>query len=205
MPDFELEKLYSGPIAGIDEVGRGPWAGPVVAAAVILDQTRNINNILGLVQDSKKLTPEKRQNICQKLIASGACFYAIGQASVEEIDRLNIREATFLAMQRAVAGLSITPKVALIDGNACPNLPCESYSVIKGDDVSYSIAAASIIAKEYRDDLMRAYGESHPGYGFENHMGYGTQQHQNALATLGVLPIHRKSFKPIQERLKISG
>ena len=189
-----LNREYStGYIAGIDEVGRGPLAGPVVTAAVILDPNRPI---LGLA-DSKKLT-EKRREILADIIKQDALAWAIGRAEPEEIDQFNILQATLLAMKRAVESLSIVPIHALVDGNQAPNLMCPVTTIIKGDQTEPAIAAASIIAKVSRDKEMILMEEYFPGYGFAKHKGYPTKMHQDALMKLGVSEIHRRSFKPVQ-------
>jgi ribonuclease HII len=189
-----LKREYStGYIAGIDEVGRGPLAGPVVTAAVILDPNRPI---LGLA-DSKKLT-EKSREILAATIKQDALAWAIGRAEPEEIDQLNILQATLLAMKRAVESLSIVPSHALVDGNQAPNLMCPVTTIIKGDQTEPAIAAASIIAKVSRDKEMILMEEYFPGYGFAKHKGYPTKIHQDALMKLGVSEIHRRSFKPVQ-------
>lgn len=185
-------------IAGIDEVGRGPLAGPVVTAAVILDPNRPI---LGLA-DSKKLT-EKRREILADIIKQDALAWAIGRAEPEEIDQLNILQATLLAMKRAVERLSLVPSHALVDGNQAPNLTCPVTTIIKGDQTEPAIAAASIIAKVYRDKEMILMEEYFPGYGFAKHKGYPTKKHQDALMKLGVSEIHRRSFKPVQLALEV--
>lgn len=188
--DFNLvEEL----VAGVDEVGRGPLCGAVVTAAVILDPKRPI---LGL-NDSKKLTEAKREalfdEICEKALA-----FCIARAEVEEIDSLNILQATMLAMQRAVEGLSITPKLALIDGNRCPKLAVPAAPVVQGDAQVPAIAAASILAKVTRDREMSAFEMIYPGYGMGGHKGYPTPVHLEALARLGPTPIHRRSFAPVR-------
>ena len=180
-------------IAGVDEVGRGPLAGPVVTAAVILDPNRPI---LGLA-DSKKLT-EKSREILAATIKQDALAWAIGRAEPEEIDQFNILQATLLAMKRAVESLSIVPIHALVDGNQAPNLMCPVTTIIKGDQTEPAIAAASIIAKVSRDKEMILMEEYFPGYGFAKHKGYPTKMHQDALMKLGVSEIHRRSFKPVQ-------
>lgn len=188
--DFDLvEEL----VAGVDEVGRGPLCGAVVTAAVILDPRRPI---LGL-NDSKKLTEAKREwlyeEICEKALA-----WCIARAEVDEIDRLNILHATMLAMKRAVEGLSITPRLALIDGNRCPQLNVPSAPVVQGDAKVPAIAAASILAKVSRDREMSAFELIYPGYGIGGHKGYPTPVHLEALARLGPTPIHRRSFAPVR-------
>lgn len=188
--DFNLvEEL----VAGVDEVGRGPLCGPVVTAAVILDPARPI---IGL-NDSKKLSEVRREalfeEICEKALA-----WCIARAEVEEIDRLNILHATMLAMQRAVEGLSVAPRLALIDGNRCPQLSVPSAPVIQGDGQVPAIAAASILAKVSRDREMRALDLCYPGYGLAGHKGYPTAAHLEALQRLGPTIIHRRSFAPVR-------
>lgn len=193
MPDLSIESNYSGIIVAIDEVGRGPWAGPVMAAAAILDTARIPNGI----DDSKKLTATKRESL---LLAIQDCARVeIGIASTEEIERLNILQATKLAMRRAYDALNVNAAVALIDGNQPPELPCPTHCVVKGDSISLSIAAASIVAKVTRDRLMADLAKSFPGYGWETNAGYGTPEHQRGLKTLGITPHHRRSWAPIRE------
>jgi ribonuclease HII len=183
---------------GVDEAGRGPWAGPVTAAAVILDPARPIAGLT----DSKKLSEAARDRLAPE-IRDRALAWSIAEASPEEIDRLNIREATFLAMTRAVASLSAKPAAILIDGNALPkSLPAPARAIIKGDLTEPAISAASILAKTYRDAQMKAYCAEHPGYGFSQHKGYGTAAHAEALARLGPCAIHRRSFAPIRVLLE---
>lgn len=196
LPDLSLESLFSGTIAGIDEAGRGPWAGPVVAAAAILDRRR----IPPGINDSKKLSAARREALYDELLSCATC--GIGLASAEEIDRLNILQATRLAMRRAVDMLGVKPDIALVDGNRAPDLPCAVRTVIGGDAKSLSIAAASIVAKVTRDRIMCELAQECPGYGFESNAGYGTKAHQKALKTLGVTPHHRRSFRPIRELLE---
>ncbi|NOU07465.1 MAG: ribonuclease HII [Hyphomicrobiaceae bacterium] len=194
---FELEanelQLGGGPIAGVDEVGRGPWAGPVVTAAVVLDP----NNIPDGIADSKALDHDAREILYPRILAS-ALDVAIGIADVDRIDRDNILNATLWAMAEAVNGLKKQPRLALIDGNKAPRLKCAVRTVIKGDAKCLSIAAASIIAKVTRDRMMIEAAHTLPGYGFERHKGYGTAEHQAAIHRLGVTDFHRRSFKPIQ-------
>ncbi|QXI37393.1 ribonuclease HII [Pseudomonas xantholysinigenes] len=180
-------------VAGVDEVGRGPLCGAVVTAAVILDPNRPI---LGL-NDSKKLTEAKREALFDE-IREKALSFCIARAEVEEIDRLNILQATMLAMQRAVEGLHVTPKLALIDGNRCPKLAVPAAPVVKGDSQVPAIAAASILAKVTRDREMSAFELIYPGYGIGGHKGYPTPVHLEALARLGPTPIHRRSFGPVR-------
>jgi ribonuclease HII len=192
LPNFTFE-VTSGHslICGVDEAGRGPWAGPVVAAAVILDQS----NFPQGLNDSKKLTPEKREALFAPILQCSEV--GIGIVSAAEIDAINILQATYLAMQRALKNLTSRPTLALVDGNRAPELPCNVQTIIKGDAKSLSIAAASIIAKVTRDRMMIAMESQFPGYGFAVHKGYGTAKHAAALEQLGPCFEHRKSFKPI--------
>ncbi|MBS3883016.1 ribonuclease HII [Proteus mirabilis] len=185
-------------IAGIDEVGRGPLVGAVVTAAVILDPA---NPIQGLM-DSKKLTEKKRNALYDEIKEKALCW-AIGRAEPEEIDKLNILWATMKAMERAVAGLSITPDMVLVDGNRCPNLPMASQAVIKGDSLVQEISAASILAKVTRDREMEQLDKLYPDYGFAKHKGYPTAFHMEKLASLGATPYHRKSFAPVKRALNL--
>ena len=176
-------------ICGVDEAGRGPLAGPVCAAAVILPDHHQIPGL----NDSKKLTDKKRRELFP-LIKEQAVAYGIGLASHEEIDEINILQATYLAMERALAQLSVKPNLALIDGNRAKDFGLPVRTVVKGDSLSASIAAASILAKVTRDDMMVEMAAEYPGYGFEIHKGYGTKAHYEALRNLGASPIHRMSF-----------
>ena len=195
-PDFSLEIAGPAPVCGIDEVGRGPWAGPVVAAAVILDPAAIPEGL----DDSKRLTGARRGELAIVLHASAAV--GIGMASVAEIETMNILQASFLAMRRAVAALPRRPALALVDGHLRPpGLACPCRPVIGGDGLALSIAAASIVAKVARDNIMVALGQQFPGYGWETNMGYGTRSHAEGLARLGVSPHHRRSFKPIHNML----
>ena len=180
-------------VAGVDEVGRGPLCGAVVTAAVILDPNRPIAGL----NDSKKLTEARREKLYDE-IREKALSWCIARAEVEEIDELNILHATMLAMQRAVEGLSITPKLAMIDGNRCPKLTMPSEAVVKGDSKVPAIAAASILAKVSRDREMAAFELQYPGYGIGGHKGYPTAFHLEALERLGPTPIHRRSFGPVR-------
>jgi len=184
-----------GPVAGVDEVGRGPLAGPVVACAVILREVP-----AGLA-DSKKLTPERRERLVPAILAAG--HVALGAASVREIDRLNVLQASLLAMKRALARLPVRPARVLVDGNHVPELdiPCEA--VVGGDDRIPEIQAASIVAKVVRDRLMRRLGARWPGWGFERHVGYATPEHLAALRRLGPTPHHRTGFAPVRESLDL--
>lgn len=179
--------------AGVDEVGRGPLIGAVVAAAVILDPD---NPIEGLT-DSKKLS-EKRREELSILIKKNALSWSLGRAEVEEIDKLNILHASLLAMKRAVEGLNVPATHCLIDGNRCPDLNCSSEAIVKGDLKEPAIGAASIIAKVARDNEMKTLDKKYPGYGLAKHKGYPTKQHLQALSDLGITPIHRKSFAPVK-------
>jgi ribonuclease HII len=197
MPSFRIESRHEGPVAGIDEAGRGPLAGPVLAAAVILDRTRAKRSLLRLLDDSKKLAPEERERAYRALRRSEAVLIGVGAASAREIDRFNILQASFLAMRRAVAALPAPPTLALVDGNRPPRLPCSVEIVVSGDSLSYSIAAASIVAKVTRDRIMRLLDVRHPGYGWATNVGYSVPEHLAALESLGPTPHHRFSFAPL--------
>jgi ribonuclease HII len=180
-------------ICGVDEAGRGPLAGPVTAAAVILDPTLPIAGLA----DSKMLSARERERLAV-LIRRDALAFAIAHASVEEIDSLNILHATMLAMRRAVMALSIAPSEVWIDGNRCPTLPYAARAIVAGDALVPAISAASILAKTVRDGMMNTYAATYPQYGFERHKGYGTKVHLDALRTHGPCPIHRHSFAPVR-------
>lgn len=203
MPDFVHEDgCGASPVAGVDEVGRGPWAGPVMAAAVILDRDALPADLLADLDDSKKLKPARRADICARLTGCNGVIWAVGEASVAEIDAINILRATFLAMRRALDSLPIRPAHVLVDGNRCPpGLPCAATAIVGGDALSASIAAASIIAKVARDRIMLGLDRLHPGYGWCSNAGYGTPEHQAGLLTLGITEHHRKSFAPIRNLL----
>lgn len=186
-----------GLMAGVDEAGRGPLAGPVVAAAVILDE---LNPIAGLA-DSKKLSPRKREQLFDEIRAKALCC-SIAEASVEEIDRLNILQATMLAMQRAVQGLRLKPARVLVDGNRLPQLDMLAEAIVKGDALVPAISAASILAKVHRDRWCVQYHEQYPQYGFAGHKGYGTAEHMAALEAHGACPQHRKTFAPVARALR---
>jgi len=188
-------KLHLGPrgLCGVDEAGRGPLAGPVVAAAVMLNPKRRIKGL----RDSKKLTPAAREGLAIE-IREYALAWCIAEASVAEIDQINILHATMLAMQRAVAGLQMPPDDVWVDGNRCPNWSWRSRAVIQGDDKVAAIAAASILAKTARDDLMRRLHDEFPAYGFAQHKGYGTAAHLAALKNLGPCLHHRREFAPVK-------
>ncbi len=184
-------------VAGIDEAGRGPLAGPVFAAAVILNPDQPIEGL----RDSKKLTPLERSRL-EPMIKERALAWAVAFSTVEEIDRLNILQATLLAMKRAVLALKVEPTLLLIDGNRMPQMPYRMRTIVKGDDKVPEISAASILAKTAHDRLFETYAIKYPGYGFESHMGYGTKEHVEAIERRGILPIHRKTFEPIASLLK---
>ncbi len=199
-PDYALEEAArragARVVAGVDEVGRGPLAGPVTAAAVILDLTRIPEGI----DDSKKLPAKRRAALAEAIMRD--CDWAVGHASVEEIDAMNILRASHLAMCRAIAGLRQRPDLALIDGNLLPrDLPMPGLAVVKGDARSLSIAAASLVAKFLRDRIMVDLAQQHPGYGWEVNAGYPTKAHRQALLDLGVTPYHRRSFRPVHNIL----
>jgi ribonuclease HII len=179
-------------IAGIDEAGRGPLAGPVVAAAVILDPSRRVRGL----RDSKVMTPERREEVAVDIRAK-AIAWAVAASDVGEIDAMNILRATLLAMRRAVDALSIRPVEALVDGDHCPDLSCRAYAIIKGDRDVPAISAASIIAKTTRDAMLVTLDREYPMYGFARHKGYGTPEHLAALDMHGPCPHHRKSFAPV--------
>jgi ribonuclease HII len=193
MPDMLLERACPGPVCGVDEAGRGPWAGPVCAGAVILRRRA----IPEGVDDSKKLSPARRAAL-EIEIKAKAVAWGVGFASVEEIATLNILHATGLAMRRAVAAMATAPAFALVDGNYAFDLPCPVKTVVGGDAVSASIAAASILAKTARDRLMAEMDEVYPGYGFAGHKGYRAPIHAEALLRLGPCPIHRMSWGPVK-------
>jgi len=184
-------------VAGIDEAGRGPLAGPVVAAAVILNPRRPIKGLA----DSKKLTAKKRESLFEE-IRTHALAWSVARARSREIDEINILEASMLAMQRAVSRLSVRPQLALVDGNRCPVLPCAVQSIIRGDETEPAISAASIVAKVLRDRLMCMLDKWYPHYGFAQHKGYSTEEHCRALDTYGPCRIHRFSFAPVAEAKK---
>jgi ribonuclease HII len=186
-----------GLLAGVDEVGRGPLAGPVVAAAVILDEMKPIKGL----RDSKALGPVTRARLADEVRAKALCV-CIGQASVEEIDRLNILHATLLAMQRAVAGLRLTPATVLVDGNRLPALAMPAEAIVRGDAKVAAIAAASIVAKVHRDALLVDLHQRFPAYGFDGHKGYPTAAHLAALRAHGPCEAHRRSFAPVREALQ---
>ena len=211
MPDFAVERALAGraddlsgdpsrgPIAGVDEAGRGPLAGPVVAAAVCFPDLALPPAVRALIDDSKKLSPARREAAYEAILEAGMA--GTGEAGVAEIDRLNILQATMLAMQRAVAALTRPPAVVLVDGNRAPKLPQPAYPMVGGDGRSLSIAAASIVAKVTRDRIMRRLALDYPGYGWERNAGYGVAAHRAALIALGPTPHHRRSFAPVRAAL----
>jgi ribonuclease HII len=186
--------------AGVDEVGRGPLAGPVVAAAVILDPARPIAGL----KDSKQLSERKREALAAQ-IRSDALVWALGRAEVEEIDAINILQASLLAMQRAVAALSLAPELVLVDGNHCPRLACPAQAIVKGDSLVPAISAASILAKVSRDREMLDLDARYPGYGLAQHKGYPSKAHLAALQALGASPVHRRSYAPVRRLLDARG
>lgn len=200
MPTFAHElrliACHGGLVCGVDEAGRGPLAGPVVAGAVIFAKGRYPKGL----NDSKKLSERQREDLFDKIIAN-AVAWGVGEATVDEIDLVNIRQATHLAMARAVRALDPAPAFALVDGNDAPALPCPCETLIKGDGLSVSIAAASILAKVTRDRAMLALHQKHPGYGWDRNKGYGTPDHLSALNAQGPCPHHRRSFAPIHNML----
>ena len=200
MPDILTERSYGWPeilVAGVDEAGRGPWAGPVVSAAVVL----NKENIPEGLNDSKKLSEKKRV----LLFSSINKFHSVGvgKSNIEEIDSMNILQATFLSMKRAVDNLNFSPGLVLVDGNLDPGLEIKTKCIIKGDNISLSIAAASIIAKVTRDNLMLEMDKEYPDYKWKKNKGYGTAEHRNALEMFGPCKYHRKSFSPINKMLGV--
>ena len=203
MPDFSYEDAAlargHGIICGIDEAGRGPWAGPIVAGAVVLDRNTLPDDLIEGLDDSKKLKPARRENLLERLKPHARI--GVGQADVAEIDEVNILQATLRAMRRAVEDLGLRPDMALVDGNREPDLAIQAECVVKGDGKSLSIAAASIVAKVTRDRIMADLARTYPDYGWERNAGYGTPEHQAALAAHGVTPEHRKSYAPIRKIL----
>ncbi len=193
---FALEDADQKLICGVDEAGRGPLAGPVFAAAVILDPTRPVEGL----RDSKKLS-EAQRNALAEQIKNRALAWSVAQCSVQEIDSLNILQASMLAMRRAVEGLSVQPTLALIDGNRCPVMPVRSEAIVKGDDKVAAISAASILAKTARDALLIALHETYPHYAFDQHKGYPTALHLERLKLHGVSPVHRRSYAPVRNLL----
>jgi ribonuclease HII len=210
MPDFAIERRCEGVVCGVDEAGRGPLAGPVVAAAVIIDRRRFRGELRRVLDDSKALSRELRESCYADLhrsLRTGAVAIGVGAASVPEIDRINILRASLLAMRRAVMALTAAapggaaatrPDLALVDGNVAPTLPCPVKTVVKGDALSFSIAAASVVAKVTRDRIMRGLALRYPGYGWQTNVGYSTAEHFDGIRRLGVTPHHRRSFEPVR-------
>ena len=200
-PDLLLQKNLAwdvnGLVAGVDEAGRGPLAGPVVAAAVILDERNAINGLA----DSKRLSPHRREALFDEIRGKALCC-SVAQASVQEIDELNILQATLLAMRRAVMGLRLPPKLVLVDGNRLPLLAIRAEAIVKGDDKVPAISAASILAKVSRDRWCFEYHQQFPQYGFDQHKGYGTADHLAALRLHGPCPQHRRTFRPVNDLLR---
>jgi ribonuclease HII len=192
-PDFHPARDL---VAGVDEAGRGPLAGPVIAAAVILDPARPVRGLA----DSKTLAPAVRARLAAAIRGS-ALAWAIGRVDNEDIDRLNILNASLLAMRRAVAALGVAPRCVLVDGNRCPDLDCEAVAMVRGDASVAAISAASILAKVHRDEEMTVLDRQYPGYGFAQHKGYPTRMHLEALDRLGICAIHRRSFAPVRRVL----
>lgn len=206
MPDFAIERRCTGLVCGIDEAGRGPLAGPVVAAAVVLDPRRFPKSLREGLDDSKLLTIEQRQSCYRALsrcVDRGTARIGVGAASVPEIDRINILRAALLAMTRAVAVLGVRPDVALVDGNIPPPLGCKVRTVVMGDSLSFSIAAASVVAKVTRDRIMRGLAPRYPVYGWATNVGYATPEHGDAIRRFGITRHHRRSFAPV--RLAMAG
>ncbi|HLY45386.1 MAG TPA: ribonuclease HII [Stellaceae bacterium] len=208
MPDFAIERSCAGRVCGVDEAGRGPLAGPVVAAAVVIDRRRFRGEVRRVLDDSKALSRELREECYRALCAgvrSGSVSIGVGAASAREIDGINILRASLLAMRRAVAALAMSPgppglapDIALVDGNVAPALPCAVRTIVRGDALSFSIAAASVVAKVTRDRIMRALAQRYPGYGWETNVGYATAAHCDGIRRLGVTPHHRRSFEPVR-------
>ena len=196
MQQVALQWDEAGLVAGVDEAGRGPLAGPVMAAAVILDELKPIHGLA----DSKKLTARRRDELFDEIRAKALCF-AVAQASVQEIDEFNILQATLLAMRRAVEGLRLPPKLVLVDGNRLPVLPMRAEAIVKGDALVAAISAASILAKVTRDRWCEAVDQQFPAYGFAKHKGYGTAEHLAALLSHGACAEHRTTFRPVTEVL----
>ena len=208
MLQFERQAWENGAVhlAGVDEAGRGPLAGPVVAAALVFDRAfleAEQYGCLQFINDSKSLSPSQREDSYALLTGSCPCAIGIGVSDVSEIDSLNILRATHLAMARALNALSLLPDFALVDGLPVPGLPCRSQAIVRGDGRSLSIAAASIVAKVSRDRMMLELDSQYPGYEFARHKGYGTQIHMEALLRLGPCPAHRRSFRPVQEAMRL--
>src|SRR5271169_7264113 len=201
MPNFAIERRCEGIVCGVDEAGRGPLAGPVVAAAVILDPRRFPRSLHQRLDDSKVLTAGERDACWRALgrcVDRGVAHIGVGAASAREIDSINILRAALLAMARAAAALGVRPDIALVDGNVAPQLPCPVRTIVKGDGLSFSIAAASVVAKVTRDRIMHRLAGRYPGYGWQTNVGYATAEHGEAIRRLGVTPHHRRSFEPVR-------
>ena len=208
MLQFERQSWAQGiaRLAGVDEAGRGPLAGPVVAAAIVFDRTYLEAEQYGLLQavnDSKSISASRRDELFDLLTTSCPCVYGVGVIEAGEIDRINILRATHRAMACALGAIAPLPDYALVDGLPVPGLPCPSLAIVRGDGRSLSIAAASIIAKVTRDRMMVEFDRRYPGYQFARHKGYGTEAHMKALLELGPSPIHRRSFRPVQEAIRL--
>lgn len=206
MPDFRIERRCTGLVCGVDEAGRGPLAGPVVAAAVVLDPRRFPRTLRDRLDDSKMLSIKERETCYRALrrcADRGTARIGVAAASVSEIDRINILRAALLAMVRAVSGLGIRPDMALVDGNIAPPLGCAVQTIVKGDALSFSIAAASVVAKVTRDRIMRSLAPRYPVYRWETNVGYATLDHGEAIRRFGVTRHHRRSFAPV--RLALAG
>ena len=198
-PDFSFEDQYPHPVCGVDEVGRGPLAGPVVAAAVVIRRGEIPAEIAAQINDSKKLTAQKREYLAGQI--RKYAHVSLAECGVDDIDSINILQASLLAMKKAVEGLDVAPAAALIDGIHAPKLACKAKTIIKGDSRSLSIAAASIIAKHYRDNLMCTYAVEFPQYGWDSNAGYGTAHHLKAIEIHGITIHHRRSFAPISKQI----
>ncbi len=202
MPNLDYEISFSGIVAGVDEAGRGPWAGPVYAGAAIIYEDKISKSLFKELNDSKKLSHKKRETLFEIIQQENGhgLHYGIGIATAQEIDELNILQATFTAMRRAIEALPQTPDMALIDGNRCPKqFPCPTQYIIKGDSLSSSIALASIVAKVSRDRHMNELAQDFPYYGWDKNAGYGTKIHIEALEKYGICEHHRKSYAPIKK------
>ena len=199
MPDLSLERRIPGRVAGVDEAGRGPWAGPVGAAAGVIDPGGRPRPLLSRIDDAKRLSRAVREELFAALsgFAGEAVWIGVGACAASLIDRLDIHLATLLAMRRAVLALPIDPDAALIDGRFVPDVPCPAQAVVRGDSTSVSIAAASIVAKVTRDGIMERLARRYPGFGWDHNAGYGTREHREALGALGPTPHHRRSFAPV--------
>ncbi len=199
-PDFSIEESYNTSCCGIDEAGRGTLVGPVVAACVFIPQENKNLPIWEEINDSKKLSAKKREYLYNRIKQS--CCYGIGQATIEEIDNINILNATMIAMKKSYENMGVITDISLIDGNKAPEIENNIQTIIKGDSKSISIAAASIIAKVYRDNILKELGKKYPEYKWDKNSGYGTKEHLEAIYKYGITPYHRKSFAPIKNMIK---